>query len=56
MLGVLPGTLRVSIGIEDVVDLIADLDRALAGVGVAIPSPDARTALPADASHAGVGS
>lgn len=30
-LGVHPGTLRVSIGIEDIADLIADLDRALEG-------------------------
>lgn len=29
-IGILPGTLRLSVGIEDVGDLIADLDRALA--------------------------
>jgi O-acetylhomoserine (thiol)-lyase len=34
-LGVLPGTLRLSIGIEDLVDLFADLDRALAAAGAA---------------------
>ncbi len=28
--GILPGTLRLSVGIEDVADLIADLDQALA--------------------------
>lgn len=33
--GVFDGTLRVSIGIEDVADLIADLDRALATVQIA---------------------
>jgi cystathionine beta-lyase/cystathionine gamma-synthase len=29
-LGILPGTLRLSVGIEDVADLIGDLDQALA--------------------------
>ena len=29
-LGILPGTLRLSVGIEDAEDLIADLDQALA--------------------------
>ena len=32
--GVFPGTLRVSIGIEDIGDLLADLDRALATIVV----------------------
>ncbi|ALX66869.1 O-acetylhomoserine aminocarboxypropyltransferase/cysteine synthase family protein [Microbacterium sp. XT11] len=32
VLGVRPGTLRLSIGIEDPTDLIADLDRVLSGV------------------------
>ena len=31
-LGVTPGLVRISVGIEDVEDLIADLDRALAAV------------------------
>ncbi len=34
--GVFPGTLRVSIGIEDIGDLLADLDRALETVAVAV--------------------
>lgn len=34
VVGVHPGTVRLSIGIEDVADLIADLSRALVGVGV----------------------
>ncbi len=36
-LGVLPGTLRVSIGIEDAVDLIDDLAQALAAASVEVP-------------------
>jgi O-acetylhomoserine (thiol)-lyase len=31
--GIAPGLLRVSVGIEDIDDLIADFDRALAAVG-----------------------
>ncbi|MBO9578357.1 MAG: O-acetylhomoserine aminocarboxypropyltransferase/cysteine synthase [Microbacteriaceae bacterium] len=31
--GVLPGLVRISVGIEDVEDIIADLDQALAGAG-----------------------
>jgi O-acetylhomoserine (thiol)-lyase len=46
--GVFPGTLRVSIGIEDIGDLLDDLDRALSAVGgVAAPS-DGVVAAPAD--------
>lgn len=38
-LGVFPGTLRLSIGIEDVDDLLEDLDRALAaGAAVVLPA------------------
>jgi O-acetylhomoserine (thiol)-lyase len=36
LLGVRPGTLRLSIGIEDIEDLIADLDRVLQGVREAV--------------------
>jgi len=32
--GVFPGTIRLSIGIEDIADLLADLDQALVGVPV----------------------
>lgn len=49
ILGVRPGTLRLSIGIEDVVDLVADLDRVLASLPRSLASAprtidsDART-------------
>jgi len=46
-LGVHPGTLRVSIGIEDVDDLIDDLARALAGVAVAEPVTATEAQVPA---------
>jgi O-acetylhomoserine (thiol)-lyase len=46
-LGVHPGTLRVSIGIEDVDDLIDDLARALAGVAVAEPVAATEAQVPA---------
>ncbi|GAA1638283.1 bifunctional o-acetylhomoserine/o-acetylserine sulfhydrylase [Microbacterium flavum] len=39
-LGVAPGTLRVSIGIEDAADLIADLDGAAAAVGARVGAGD----------------
>lgn len=39
--GVFPGTVRLSIGIEDVDDIIADLEQALVGV----PSPERKTVV-----------
>jgi cystathionine beta-lyase/cystathionine gamma-synthase len=38
-LGVTPGLVRISVGIEDVADIVADIDRALE----AIPKPESRT-------------
>jgi O-acetylhomoserine (thiol)-lyase len=35
--GVHPGTLRLSIGIEDLPDLLADLERALRSASEAVP-------------------
>lgn len=48
-LGVYPGTLRLSIGIEDVDDLLADLDHALrAGARAADPDDQSRAPSPRD--------
>jgi cystathionine beta-lyase/cystathionine gamma-synthase len=41
-IGILPGTLRLSVGIEDVADLIGDLDQALAATAVAAQQLPAR--------------
>jgi len=39
-LGILPGTLRLSIGLEDPGDLLRDLDQALSGAAAAAGQPD----------------
>lgn len=46
--GVLPGLVRLSVGIEDADDIIYDLDQALARAVVEHGTPDAPTELPED--------
>ncbi|HXO09892.1 MAG TPA: PLP-dependent transferase, partial [Solirubrobacteraceae bacterium] len=41
-IGILPGTLRLSVGIEEAGDLIGDLDQALAATAVAAEQLPAR--------------
>lgn len=48
VLGVAPGTLRVSIGIEDVADLVADLDRAFAAIAAEEPTDEPVAVAQAD--------
>lgn len=50
--GVFPGTLRISVGIEDVADLIADLDRALSPL-VAATAADAGVAPAVEGEESG---
>jgi len=45
--GIGPGLLRLSIGLEDVADLVADLDQALAAVGRVAGEPVAEAPAPA---------
>jgi O-acetylhomoserine (thiol)-lyase len=53
--GVTPELVRLSVGIEDVRDIIADLDQALTGRGASLPGPDGElTDAPAEAA-AGAG-
>jgi len=46
--GVLPGLVRLSVGIEDADDIIYDLDQALARAVEEHGTPDAPTELPED--------
>jgi O-succinylhomoserine sulfhydrylase len=47
-LGITDGTIRLSVGLEDVADLIADLSEALDAIAPA-PAPRRRVVLPVEA-------
>jgi O-acetylhomoserine (thiol)-lyase len=53
--GVTPELVRLSVGIEDVRDIIADLDQALTGRGSALPGPDGELTDKPQEAAAGAG-
>jgi O-acetylhomoserine (thiol)-lyase len=53
--GTTPELIRLSVGIEDVRDIIADLDNALTGRGQSLPEPDGDAADEARQAAAGAG-
>ncbi len=53
--GVTPELVRLSVGIEDVRDIIADLDQALTGRGASLPEPDGELTDKPQEAAAGAG-
>ena len=53
--GTTPELIRLSVGIEDVRDIIADLDQALSGRGEELPKPDGELTDEAQQAAAGAG-
>jgi O-acetylhomoserine (thiol)-lyase len=53
--GVTPELVRLSVGIEDVRDIIADLDQALTGRGEPLPGPDGELTDEPQGAAAGAG-